>query len=139
MHAGPTSDLTGSLVPQLGWNKYVGTYSVAFAASAAADTVQTVAVPVPTDVQKDALYLISVNNPTALATSVTVTFNNGVKFGGSTTEYSEVTSVDVASGAAKSYLIQGWLLGDADAQISASNDAAASSTGGSVQFEVTMV
>ncbi len=134
-----TVGLSGSLVPQLGWNKYIGTYSVTFAASAAAATVETVAVPIPADVQKDALYLVSVNNPTALATSVTVTFNNGVKFGGSTTDYSEVTSVDVASGAVKSYLVQGWLLGDAAAQISVSNDAAASSTGGSVQFEVTMV
>lgn len=135
----PQVALTGSLVPQLGWNKYIGTYSVAFAASAAAATVETVAVPIPADVQKDALYLVSVNNPSGLATSVTVTFNNGMKFGGSTPEYSEVTSVNVASGAVKSYLVQGWLLGDADAQISASNDAAASSSGGTVQFEVTMV
>lgn len=126
-------------MPQLGWNKYIGTYSVTFAASAAAWTVETVAVPIPAQVQKDALYLVSVSNPTALATSVTVAFNNGVLFGGSTTAYSEVTSVDVASGAVKSYLVQGWLLGDASAQISASNDAAASSTGGTVQFEVTMV
>lgn len=133
------SVLSGSLVPQLGWNKYLGTYSVAFAANVAAGTVETVAVPIPTDVQKDALYLVSVNNPSALGTSVTVTFNNGVNFGGSTPDYSEVTSVDVASAAIKSYLIQGWLLGDADAQISASNDAAASSSGGTVQFEVTMI
>ncbi len=120
----------------VGWNTNLGHYSVTFAASAAADTVETVSVPLPSPVQKDALYLVSVNNPSGLGTSVTVTFNNGMQFGGSTTSYSEVTSVDVASGAVKSYLIQGWLLGDADAQISASNDAAASSTGGTVDFEV---
>lgn len=139
MSTAPSVGLTGRLVPQLGWNQYVGTYSVTFAASAAAGTVETVAVPIPTDVQKDALYLVSVNNPSGLATSVTVVFNNGVLFGGSTTVYSEVTSVDVASGAVKSYLVQGWLLGDADAQLSVSNDAAASSSGGTVQFEVTMI
>ena len=133
------SVLAGRLVPQLGWNKYLGTYSVTFAASAAAATVETVAVSIPTDIQKDALYLVSVNNPTALGTSVTVTFNNGVTFGGGTTTYSEVTSVDVASGAVQSYLVQGWLLGDADAQLSVSNDAAASATGGTIAFEVTMV
>lgn len=134
-----TVSLTGSLVPQLGWNKNLGTYSVTFAASVAAGTIETVSVPIPSGVQKDALYLVSVNNPTALGTSVTVTFNSGMTFGGDTTEYSEVTSVDVASGAIKSYLVQGWLLGDADAQISVSNDAAASATGGIVEFEVTMV
>ena len=133
------TELTGHLVPQTGWNTTLGTYSVTFAASAAAGTIETVSVPIPSPVQKDALYLVSVNNPSGLGTSVTVTFENAVKFGGSTVDYSKVTSVDVASGTIQSYLVQGWLLGDADAQISVSNDAAASSTGGSVDFEVTRV
>ncbi len=122
----------------VGSNALIGTYSVTFAASTAANTVETASVALPSTFQKDALYLVSVNNPSGLGTSVTVTFQNAIGFGGANV-FSTVTSVDVASGAINSYLVQGWLLGDGDAQISVSNDAAASSTGGTVQFEVIRV
>lgn len=141
---------TGILMPEItdaagyvqgktvGSNALVGTYNVTFAASAAANTAETASVPLPSTLQKDALYLVSVNNPTGLGTSVTVTFQNAIGFGGSNV-FSTVTSVDVASGAVQSYLVQGWLLGDGAAQISVSNDAAASASGGTVDFEVTRV
>ncbi len=126
------------LSKQVGSNALVGTYSVTFAASATADTVETVSVPLPTTLQKDALYLVSVNNPSGLGTSVTVTFQNAIGFGGKNV-LSTVTSLDVASGAVQSYMVQGWLLGDGFAQISVSNDAATSASGGTVDFEVTRV
>lgn len=126
------------LSKQIGSNALVGTYSVTFAASAAAGTVETASVPLPSPLQKDALYLVSVNNPTGVGTSVTVTFQNVIGFGGSPV-FSAVTSVDVASGVVQSYLVQGWLLGDGAAQISVTNDVAASASGGTVQFEVTRI
>ncbi len=103
-----------------------------------ANTDQTVSVPLPGVLQSNALYLVSVNNPAGLGTSVTATFQNAVNFGGGDV-WSTVTSEDVASGAVKSYLVQGWLLGDAASQISATNDDVASSSGGTVQVQVRKV
>ena len=122
----------------VGSNVLVGTYNVTFAASAAANTTETASVALPTTLQKDALYLVSVNNPTGLGTSVTVTFRNAIGFGGSNV-FITVDSVDIASGALQGYLVQGWLLGDGAAQISVTNDVAASASGGTVQFEVTRI
>jgi len=62
-----------------------------------------------------------------------------MNFGGSSALYATVTSVTVASGAISAYLVQGWLLGDAAGQISVTNSAAASSSGGTVQVEVVLV
>lgn len=123
----------------IGRNHGLGTYSVSFAASAAAGTTETVAVPLPTPPQAAALYLVALNNPSSLDTAVTVTFQNGMLFGGTTPIYATVTSVTVASGAVTAYLIQGWLLGDAAAQISVVTSSAASSSGGTVQIEVVLV
>jgi len=135
----PAGSNTIGNVTQSGHNIVLGTYSLTFAASAAAGTVVTASVPLPGTLQKDALYLVAINNPSGLGTAVTVTFQNGVKFGGSSVVYATVTSVNVASGAVVAYLVQGWLLGDAAAQISCTNSAAASSSGGTVQVEVVLV
>lgn len=126
-------------VNKVGHNTVLGTYSVTFAASAAAGTVETVSVPLPSTYQDEALYLVAINNPSGLGTAVTVTFQNGMKFGSTSVLYTTVTSVNVASGAIQAYLIQGWLLGDAAAQINVTNSSAASSSGGTVQIEVVMV
>ena len=135
----PAGSNTIGNVTQSGHNTVLGTYNLTFAASAAAGTVVTASVPLPGTFQKDALYLVAINNPSGLGTAVTVTFQNGMKFGGSSVVYATVTSVNVASGAVVAYLVQGWLLGDAAAQISCTNSAAASSSGGTVQVEVVLV
>lgn len=89
--------LKGSLVPQTGWNKTLGTYSVTFAASAAANTVETVSVPIPSPVQKDALYLVSLMNPTGTPQGLTATVGTsgsvGSNLAASTTYYYAVSAV----------------------------------------------
>ena len=89
--------LTGSLVPQAGWNTNLGSDSVSFAAGAAAGTVETVAVPIPSPVQKDALYLVSLMNPTGTPQGLTATVGTtgsvGANLAASTTYYYAVSAV----------------------------------------------
>lgn len=120
---------------QAGSNLLIGNYVLTWAANATANTAETVSVPLPAVYQKDALYLVSINNPSALGTAITVTFNNQINFGLGET-YVPATSVSITSGQALTLLVQGWLLGDGAAQISGVNNSAASPTGGTVQFQV---
>ena len=122
----------------IGNNVLLGNYTLTWAASVGGGTVETASLSLPTTFQTEALYLVSVQNPTTLGTSVTLNFQNAINFG-SGNQWSTVTSLDVASGATQSYLIQGWLLGDAAAQISATNDSAASASGGTVSVQVRKV
>lgn len=138
-HSSPIEDR--SLINQVvltGSNATEGNYTLTWAASAASGTAETVSVPLPSPYQGDALYLVSVQNPSALGTSVTLNFQNAINFGAGD-QWSTITSVDVVSGATQSYLIQGWLLGDGAAQISGTNDQTASSTGGTVLVQVRKV
>jgi len=123
----------------IGWNQQVAVASGTFAASAAAGSIINVPIPLPQTPQKDALYLVSFMNPSALGTALTATFQNQLNFGGSGTHYATVTQITIPSGGTQSYLIQGWPMGDAAAQIQLSNQSAASSTGGTVLIEVTKV
>lgn len=119
-----------------GPNTAIATATLTWAANAAADTEETASIPIPANVDKDSNYAISVLNPSGLGTSVTLKFQNQVKFPNSGLQYSEVTSVDVASDTIGTYTIQGWMLGDGNAQIVGTNDAAASANGGTVEIAI---
>lgn len=141
--AGSTSTLlTGKDNPlptySQGSNALIGKYTLTWSGSAGAGTTQSTNVTLPAQLQKDALYLVSVQNPSSLGTSVTVTLNNMIDFGAGPIA-ANVTSVSVPSGTTKSYLVQGWLMGDAAAQIVASNDSSVSSNGGSIYIQVRAV
>lgn len=122
-----------------GKNVLVANASVNFVSNATANTVENATITLPTLLQKDAIYLISINNPSSLGSAVNVTLNNGMLFATATPVYCEVFNVDVPSGTAKCYVVQGWLLGDSSAQISVKNDTTVSSSGGTVTFEITAI
>lgn len=122
-----------------GKNVLVANASVNFVSNAAANTVETASITIPTLLQKDAVYLISINNPTSLGSAVNVTLNNGMLFATATPIYSKVFNVDVPSGTVQSYVVQGWLLGDSASQISVKNDNVVSANGGTVSFEITAI
>lgn len=122
-----------------GKNVLIANASVNFASNATANTVETATVMIPTLLQKDATYLISINNPVELGTAVNVTLNNGMYFGTATPVYSKVFNVDVPSGTVQSWVVQGWLMGDSSSQIYVKNDSPASASGGTVSIEVTAI
>ena len=111
-----------------GSNALLGEYSFAYAAAAAANTVVDEPVPLPTEYGPSALYLVTVSNPVALGTALTVTFQNGIGING-TVEQATVTTITVASGVTQGYLVQGILLGDGAGQISVSNSVATAAAG----------
>lgn len=121
VHTSPTAAMQ-----MLGSNATEGVYTFAIPASGTAAV--TANVPIPTPTQADALYLVSVLNPSTIAQACTIQFNNAINFG-SGIEYCEVTSVSVATGGLNSYLVQGWLMGDGAAQISVTPAAAATAAG----------
>lgn len=131
-------------VQPVGRNAIIGIGELTWAANATAGTVQKASVTLPATVNGSGFYLISINNPAGLASSVTLNFQNQVNFGGTVgLVYSTITSVDVPTATtnepAQDYLIQGWPMGDAAAQILATNDVTASGTGGTVTFVVRAV
>lgn len=120
-------------------NVVIGVYEAAFQGGQGAGTSQVIPVPLPPELQQDALYLVAINNPAALSAGVTVTFSNGILFGGEMPVPCAVSQVTVASGVSQCYLIQGWLLGDASASITVTLNTTASASGGTVQIQVILV
>lgn len=106
-----------------GSNEILSDTSVSWVNSAAAGTNTDIDIPLPTYIQKDALYVITVTNP-SVDSDLTVIVKNKETFNG-TASYPEVTRFGVAktSSDGKALLVQGFLLGEAG-RISISNDAA---------------
>lgn len=70
--------------------------------------------------QKDARYLIVIDNPSAVTALTVVVKNKHAAFGGSD-KFGEVTTINVPISAVKDTLVDGWLLGDG-ARLTLSND-----------------
>ena len=112
----------------VGVNALIGEYSFAYASAAAANTDVNESVPLPAQYQASALYLVTISNPVALGSALTVTFQNGISINGTLTQ-ATVTTLTIASGVTQSYLVQGILLGDGAGQISTSNSVATAAAG----------
>ena len=119
---------SGQQVSLAGSNVLLGEYSFAYASAAAANTVVNEPVPLPTQYQASALYLVTISNPSSLGSALTVTFQNGISINGTLTQ-ATVTTLTIASGVTQSYLVQGILLGDGAGQISTSNSVATAAAG----------
>lgn len=122
-----------SRIVEVARNSVVGVYSLTWAANAGSGTAETVSVPIPDVLNGKGLYLVSIYNPTGLASSITLSFENQINFGTSVgLQYSTLTTLDVASGSVQDEIIQGWPFGDGTPRISATNDQTASASGGTV-------
>ncbi|HWP96395.1 MAG TPA: hypothetical protein VN426_06060 [Syntrophomonadaceae bacterium] len=125
-----------NLVQLTGSNEIIGVYSFAFASGATNPSMQSV--PLPEVLQVDALYLVTVDNPAALGVAMTFELDNYINFGAVGGKYCMLTSEVVPSGGDGVYLAQGWLLGDADAQLKVT-PVAATATAGTVTVQVRKV
>jgi hypothetical protein len=110
-------------VSQIGSNVQIADATAAWANSAAAGTAVNLDVVLPTKLQSDALYEVTVTNPSA-ESDLTVVIKNKETFGG-TARYPELTRFGVLKNNpdGKSVVVQGWLLGEAG-RLSLSNDTA---------------
>jgi hypothetical protein len=106
-----------------GSNEQVYDGTAAWANSAAQNTAVNIDITPPTVLQGDALNLLIVTNPSTV-TDLTVVVKNKGTFGG-TARYPELTRYAVAKNLAegKTFLVQGWMLGEG-ARLTLSNDTA---------------
>jgi len=104
----------------IGFNLSIGTQTVTFASSAAVQTAESATFTLPTVSQPFALYLVVIDVPANVGSSFTFTFNNAINLNG-TTVYATVTSLTAGQGTTISRLVQGWMLGDAPAQVVVTN------------------
>lgn len=92
-----TDDAGYVLSKQVGRNTAVQAGALAFAASAASGSTQTASISLPSILQKDALYLVSIMNPTGtpqgLAATVGTSGSVGSNLAASTTYYYAVSAV----------------------------------------------
>lgn len=108
---------------------YDGTAS--WADSAGAGTEVDLDVVLPDSLQGQALYLVTVHNPSAV-TGLSVTVKGKETLGGAAV-YSELTSFVVGADSSKQVLVQGWLLGEGG-RLTLSNDTALGATDGFIAY-----
>lgn len=116
-----------------GSNAQVFDGSATFANNAAAGTIVNLEVPLPASLQGDALYLISITNPST-ETALTVRVRTKETLN-AVARYPELTSFGVAVNTpdGKSVLVQGWMLGEAG-RLSISNDTVLGAAGAFTAF-----
>lgn len=115
------SDDNGYPVKLTGSNSLVYDGTAVWSNSASATTNIDINIPLPSSLQGNATYEITVTNPSAVS-DITVIVKNKETFGG-TARYPELTRFGVPKNTVdgKSVLAQGWMLGEAG-RLSLSND-----------------
>lgn len=106
-----STKLTGS-------NIQVHDGTAVWANSAAVNTAVNIDIALPSPLQSDAKYLISIINPSAV-TALTVKVKNKETFGAA--QYPELTTFSVPATTDKAVLVEGWMLGEAG-RLTLSND-----------------
>lgn len=108
-------------VTSTGSNEQVYDGSASWANSAAVNTTVNIDITLPAVLQGNALYMVTVTNPSTVS-AITVVMRNKGTFGG-TARYPELTRFGVPANSpdGRSMLVQGWMLGEG-ARLSLSND-----------------
>jgi hypothetical protein len=102
----------------VGSNAKIADTTAVWANSAAANTAVNVDIDLPSPLQGDAKYLITVVNPSAV-TALTIKVKNKETFG--TAQYPELTTINIPVNTSKAVIVEGWLLGEAS-RLTLSND-----------------
>jgi hypothetical protein len=105
--------------PQEHENLVIYDGTAAWSNAADTNTVVDKDIPLPTTLQPDAVYLIVINNVSTV-TALTVVVKSKETFG-EAVKYPELTRFTVPADSVKSYLVQGWLIGEAG-RLTLSND-----------------
>lgn len=104
-----------------GRNATVGNdLTMTWANSAAANTVVNSDIALPTNPNPDALYAVTVYNPSAVTALTLIAQVVETALGGGT-RYGELTRFGVTAGGTKTVLVQGWMLGSSS-RLVAQND-----------------
>jgi hypothetical protein len=116
-------------VVELGSNELVYSDTAAWANSATANTIVNKDITLPATLYEDGVYLITVNNPSAV-TAVTVSVRNKETLAG-TARYPELTQfiVPASNVDGRSCLVQGWMRGEG-ARLTLSNQTALGASDG---------
>lgn len=111
----------------VGENALVGDFQIAVPNSAAAASTYDVDVPLPDPLDPEARYAVMIRNNGAVA--VTVTLRNRETLFATQAFFQAAQYAAIAAGAVTTQIVQGWLLGDAAAQLRGSPDAVVGATG----------
>lgn len=123
-----TADGALNVLP-VGSGKIVYEGQAAWPNNASVNTIVNLDIPSPCKLQGEAIYLLTITNPSSVS-ALTVSVRNKESFGG-TARYPELAKYGIAAGLwdGRSVLMQGWLLGEGG-RLSISNDSLLGSSDG---------